>query len=265
MRAAVHHLVSSLFSPPKRAREDSDSESSFRRNRRKKIRRSSSVSSSDIPSYLEALERLQSRLLELDEECTQEQIEIQKKFDAQKRPVWDKRKSVIEQIPDFWATAIAHHPLTMHEKIFWKQDFPILSLLTHIDLIDNKDKFGSYDLIFTFNSENNIYFPETEIVRKLIVSSGNHEHVSVTPITWAPGKKPKSKKSFFYWLCSSEVKNDDGVDVGEIFRTDLWQNPYPYFLNLSPDEIAAASEANQSGTTEIVFEENSAFSDNTSN
>ena len=220
------------------------------------------MSSADIPSYLEALERLQSRLLELDEECTEEQISIQKKFDAEKRPVWEKRKSLIDQIPDFWATAIAHHPLTAHEKIFWKQDFPILSLLTQIDLIDNIDKFGSFDLIFRFQADNNIFFSETEIVRKLIVTSGNQEHVSVTPVTWAPGKKPKSKKSFFFWLCSNEVCNDDGIDIGEIFRTDLWQNPYPYFLNLSPEEIAAA--ASNSGTTEIVLVENTT-SDSSSN
>jgi len=255
MRAAVQSLVSSFFSPTKRARDDSDSESISlaQMKRRKKSRRSSSVSSSDIPSHLEALERLQSLLLDLDQECTNEQISIQRKYDAKKKPAWDQRTSIISQIPDFWATAIGNHPMTSpHEKIFWKQDFPILSLLTEIELRDNLDDFGSFELLFRFDHDNNIYFSESQIIRKFIVEK-NREYVTVTPVTWAPGKKPKSKKSFFYWLCSGEILNDDQIDIGDIFRTDLWQNPYPYYLNLSPDELPDPSI--RSGTTEVIIED----------
>lgn len=243
MRAAVQNLVSSFFSPTKRPRDENDTylESS----RRKKTRRSSSVSSSDIPSHLEALERLQSLLLELDKQCADEQMQIVRKYDAKRKPVWEQRRFIISQIPDFWATAIAHHPIiSPHEKIFFKQDFPILSLLTDIELRDNMDEMGSFELVFRFDSSNNIYFPESEIVRKFLVDKSANESVTVTPITWAPGMKPKSKKSFFYWLCSGAVLNDDGVDVGEIFRTDLWQNPYPYYLNISSDELEQATLTN---------------------
>lgn len=257
MRAAVQNLVSSFFSPTKRPREEqtADDSSSLGNTGEYRRKRSRRRSSSDVPSHLEALERLQSRLLQLDEECTKEQMIIQKKFDEQKFPIWNERKSFINQIPDFWATAIGNHPVTKHEKFFWNNDFQILSFLIDIDLRDNIDDFGSYEIIFSFDSDRNIFFSESQVTRTVSINKNGDENVNITPITWAPGKRPKSKKSFFHWLSSKQVLNDDDDDVGEIFRTDLWQNPYPYFLNLSPEELADIAAIRSSTVDEVAVEE----------
>ena len=216
MKRAVQ-AITSMFSPNKRQRKEVVSTTPKR------------VRPTDVNSQLDALERIQSRLLSLDKQCAAEQLEIQLKYDSEKRPILDQRKDVISEIPGFWMTAIGNHPMT-NSAAFHTEDRYILQHLCEIEIYDNLDINGSYNLIFKF-LENNIYFSESEIIRKINISNDQSESISVSPISWAPKKKPKSPTSFFAWLASTDTQEDD---FGEVLRRDLWQNPYPYYLNISP-------------------------------
>lgn len=201
--------------------------------------------SPDVDSLLDTLERLQSQLLDFDKCCCEEQMIVQKKYDAKKKPVLENRKKIISEIPGFWGIAIRNHPVG---KGLPHVEADILKYLSDIQVEDNQDANGSYEIIFTFLQ--NPYFSETCLSRSVVFSSGGEsgdppeDLVSSTKINWAPGKCPlqngydsrkisKSEFSFFLWFSSGAPVASD--DFGETLRRDLWQNPYPYYLSLSED------------------------------
>lgn len=218
----------SLFSPVKRARQESESSTDTAPKSAKKPR----PSLADTYAHLDAIERLQARLLSLDKECLRAQLEVQRSFDAKKTPLIEQRKLEIMKIPDFWCRAIGNHPFTNQEA--WNQgDEEIMSFLESIELEDNLDDNGSYNLRFKFG-EDNPFFSNSELVRFVNILEDQSDIVTSTPILWAPRRKPPTHaKSFFVWFSSiGGIPIED--DFGEILRRDLWQNPYPYYLNLGP-------------------------------
>jgi len=246
MKRSVREVLTCLFSasPKKRPRtEDVDD--------RRQSRLSHHNDPEDLHAHLDAIERLQSRLLFLDKECTNEQLVVQRKFDNMKKPIWEERCEFFKKIPKFWSVAIGNHPLVIDQKVFIKEDAPILAHLVDIQLDDNIDDNGSYELLFKFDQSRNHFFSESQISRKTIINDQGKIEVKISRISWAPKKKPKSKKSFFNWLSSEDVMDNNGVDVGDIFRTDLWQNPYPYYLNLSPGEYSWELERKPSNQDDV--------------
>jgi template-activating factor I len=124
----------------------------------------------DLHAHLDAIERLQSTLLSLDKACSKDQLEIQRKYDAEKAPLLLQRRIETNKIPSFWATALGNHPATNAEAFL--EDREILDLLTSIDLEDNIDDNGSYQLRFVFDSSCNPFFPQSELVRTVTILEG---------------------------------------------------------------------------------------------
>jgi template-activating factor I len=156
---------------------------------------------------------------------------VQRSFDAKKISILDQRSEEIAKIPLFWVTAIGNHPFTDPDAFV--KDREVLAYLLSIELEDNLDDNGSYSLTFRFDCDTNPFFSNAELVRKVTILDDQTEAVSVTPILWAPKKQPSHAKSFFTWFSSATCTPLED-DFGEVLRRDLWQNPYPYYLNLAP-------------------------------
>lgn len=228
----------SLFSPVKRARRGDSEEVPPKSTKKPR------ASLADTYAHLDAIERLQARLLSVDKECLREQLEVQRSFDFKKTPLLIQRDEEILKIPEFWKTAIGNHPFTNQEA--WSLgDGEILSYLESVALEDNIDDNGSYILTFKF-SHDNPNFSNRDLVRSVTILEDQSDVVSSTPIMWAPRRKvPIHAKSFFAWFSSTgSIPIEE--DFGEILRRDLWQNPYPYFLNLGPQQQASTTLENPS-------------------
>jgi len=186
--------------------------------------------STDIQAYLDQLLRIQESLGALDKACALEQIQIQRKFDTQKTPLIETRREALDCIPGFWGKAIMNHPDVKTRS----GDSEILNFLEDVHLIDNEDDNGSHTISLRWG-ERNIFFPEKQIKRVVKIGNDDVENVTNSQISWAPGKKPE-KGSFFDFFSTDLT---DECDFGEILRRDLWINPYPYFMNISPPEFSA--------------------------
>lgn len=215
----------SFFSPVKKARLEEDRPGITKRTPRPSL--------ADTYAHLDAIERIQSRLLAVDKECLLEQLEVQRKHDLRKTPLLVQRREEISKIPDFWVTAIGNHPFT-DQDAWTGGDSEILQFLDSVDLEDNLDDNGSYRITFKFN-DTNPFFSNSELVRSVTILDDQSDVVTSTPILWAANRKPpKHRKSFFAWFSSPGGGVAVDEDFGEILRRDLWQNPYPYYLNLAP-------------------------------
>ncbi|KAJ1612316.1 nucleosome assembly protein [Cryptosporidium canis] len=192
---------------------------------------------------LSMLEQVDHKLMEIDNECAKEQMAIQREFDKKKRPIFEERKSIIEKIPKFWADTISRHPIFLEN--MHPEDYDVLELLTDIELEDNLDNEGSYKIKLIFD-EAVSEFMEPNVLVKHIVFKDHEESVQeLTEIKWKKesprsliekkfageiGSDDKLKGSIvsFFDFFSKDI-SDEGIDIGEIIRRDIYHAPLLYY------------------------------------
>ncbi|CDR94782.1 nucleosome assembly protein, putative [Babesia bigemina] len=200
--------------------------------------------------YIHEFDEVQKQLLDIDEECANRQIEIQREYDRKKQPHFKRRQAcviydlfngvqeIINKIPGFWARAILHHPALSY---LTTADMPVLELLEKVELDDNIDNNGSYKVTLTFGEGAREYMEPLVLTKHVRFSDNKEDVVECTEIHWRPGMNPidvaiKARSdercidwSLFEWFTKDEWINRP--DFGEILRRELWHAPLAYYLD----------------------------------
>ncbi|KAL8451270.1 hypothetical protein Emed_002071 [Eimeria media] len=237
--------------------------------KQRKIENNANKETSDaeelLKPFMEDLEKIQKALQELDEQCARQQMEVQKKFDDSKKPILEKRQSVLDKIPGFWATALRNHHMFA---LLSEEDEPVLKHLRSIELDDNLDDAGSYRIKFVFGEGAKEHFSPLELVKEVRFGApgpGDEEVVEATEIVWKNKEKnpvavvtaerekaaaaadddddDSAPWSLFEWF-TKEPWPESRPDVGEVIRREIWHSPVAYFLGdtLSDDDDDALSD-----------------------
>ncbi|EKX74345.1 nucleosome assembly protein, putative [Theileria equi strain WA] len=197
-----------------------------------------SADKNPLLSHISEFDEVQKKLLQLDEECANEQMELQRKYDQKKQPFFKKRQEIIEKVPGFWCKALTHHPALSY---LTSADLPILEHLKGIDLQDNLDNNGSYKLTLEFSEKAKEYMSPLVLVKHVEFDINKETVKECTKITWKPGKSPieealKARNndrcidwSIFEWFTEEEWV--DRPDVGEIIRREIWHAPLAYYMD----------------------------------
>eukprot|EP00375_Theileria_parva_P003920 XP_766606.1 hypothetical protein [Theileria parva strain Muguga] len=159
---------------------------------------SSDATNNPLLPFISEFDEVQKKLLSLDEECANEQMNLQRKFDKKKQPFFDKRQEIIDKIPGFWCKALTHHPALSY---LTSADLPVLEHLKSIQLFDNLDNNGSYKLTLS-------------PVEEALKARKNDKCID-----W----------SLFEWFTEDEWLNRP--DVGEIIRREIWHAPLAYYMD----------------------------------
>lgn len=56
---------------------------------------------------LEDIDAAQSEIDNLNEKASEEILKIEQKYNKLRKPLYDKRNSIIKRIPNFWVTAVS--------------------------------------------------------------------------------------------------------------------------------------------------------------
>ncbi|KAH7647780.1 nucleosome assembly [Cryptosporidium bovis] len=193
--------------------------------------------------------------MELDKECAKEQMVIQRQFDEKKKPMFVKRREIIEKIPKFWARTISKHPVFIES--MQNEDIEVLEHLKDIELDDNLDDEGSYKIKLTFDDSVSEHMEPSVLIKHVIFKDGVETVKEVTKIKWR-SESPKSRISkrlfkegnskeedelnneeiFSFFDFFTDDVNGDGIDIGDIIRRDIYHSPLFYFCeeNASEDE-----------------------------
>uniref|UniRef100_A0A7N0TCV9 Uncharacterized protein n=1 Tax=Kalanchoe fedtschenkoi TaxID=63787 RepID=A0A7N0TCV9_KALFE len=143
----------------------------------------------------------QDQLEKINEQANNEVLEIEQKYN---KPVHDKRKEVIQAIPDVWLTAFFNHPAL--SQLLTDEDQKIFKHLESVEVEESKDvKLGTVKVIST-----SIKWKEG----MGIPNGANNEGKG--------NKRPLEEESFFSW---------------EIIKEDLWPNPLSYFNNEGDEDF----------------------------
>lgn len=192
------------------------------------------------------LQVVQFQLEVLDNQCAEEQIAIQQKWDLVRRSHFEKRSEIVQQVPGFWCAVFCGHPLLQFH-LRHPLELKALDFLSGIDLQDIPGSDCSYQVCLSFCEKN--MFEEKTATKKVISCQ---DSVKVYPATLTPkderghevlAEATSTTLSLLGWLLSSQAGHPDGSeDFGTLFRRELWQNPMPYYL----------ASADQERCTEIV-------------
>ncbi|MFH4976169.1 hypothetical protein AB6A40_002878 [Gnathostoma spinigerum] len=237
--------------------------------------KSSMLKQKDLMEYdgstqkiLEQMDRIQGEIDKLNENASEEILKVEQKYNTLRKPFFEKRNELVQNIPNFWVTAFVNHPNI--SAILDEEEEECLHYLSKVEVEEFDDIKSGYRIKLIFDE--NPFFENTQIVKEFFL--GNAEPTSMTSeINWKPDNElaakirakaemrgdysPSQRRSFFGWLIDNEDPSSD--EIAELIKDDLWPNPLQYFLipdcDLDIDESGEGALDEEAGS-EAEGEEN---------
>ncbi|GAA0170964.1 chromatin/chromatin-binding, or -regulatory protein [Lithospermum erythrorhizon] len=213
----------------------------------------------DLVVAIEKLQELQDELEKVDEEASDQVLEVEQKYNEIRRPVYVKRNEIIKSIPDFWLIVFLSHPVL--GDLLNEQDQKIFKYLDFLDVEDFKDIKTGYSI--SFNFKRNPYFDDAKLTKSFTFLNEGMTRVTSTAIRWKEGmdivsgahhekkgnKRPPFEVSFFSWFTEMQIRDIAEAfhdEVADLIKEDLWPNPLRYFSN-EPDEVEFEGDEDEEG------------------
>ncbi|XP_058107560.1 NAP1-related protein 2-like isoform X2 [Magnolia sinica] len=196
----------------------------------------------DLLVSMEKVQEFQDELEKVNEEVADKVLEVERKYNEIRQPIYDRRNEVIQTIPDFWLTAFLSHPTLCG--LMTEEDPKIFKYMKSLEVFDLNDVKLGYSI--TFNFRPNPYFENAKLVKTFSVDTEGCCNFTGTDIKWKDGrgtsngtaqekegnKRPFAEESFFTWFSEApfeELSVARHDEVANIIREDLWTNPLQYF------------------------------------
>ncbi|XP_060678406.1 protein SET-like [Hemiscyllium ocellatum] len=196
---------------------------------------------------LEAVDACQRELEALNERASEEILQVERKYGGLRRPHFERRNRLIEDIPGFWVTAFLNHPQL--SALIDENDEEVFNYMMRLEVEEFEDIKSGYRIKFHFGE--NPYFENSLIIKEFHLGTGGKPVSQSTPIKWKKGMdltalskgldekgRKRGHRSFFAWF--TEHRNPTTDEIAEVLKDDMWPNPLQYFL-------IAESESGENG------------------
>ncbi|CAI5494197.1 unnamed protein product [Closterium sp. Naga37s-1] len=92
-----------------------------------------------LAEFVEKMRKLHEEIEEVTDKATEEVLEVERSFVSQRRrPLYDKRKAVLDKIPHFWQNVLCNCGAIRHSTV--EQDVKVLKHLTSLDVEECKEE-----------------------------------------------------------------------------------------------------------------------------
>lgn len=200
---------------------------------------------------IQLLESIQDQIEELNDRATDEILEVEKKYNRLRKPIYDRRNQAIRKIPDFWLKVFTSQD--MLAALLSESDLAVFKYLKELNVEDNDDVKSGFKISLIFDP--NPFFKNSMLSKEFQYDKDGNLTVIPTKIEWKEGKdltkKQQSKdaknkrareeesESFFTWF----NPEDQDLELAEIIKEDIWTNPAKYYLGLVDEsELGEAEE-----------------------
>lgn len=133
---------------------------------------------------------------------------------ANYQAIYDQRRYIILQTPNFWLTALLSHPAL--SLIVTSEDAMLLRQLTDLDVRLSDTNTADFDIVLTFST--NPYFSNETISKHYTCTDHHGRVVANMDVSWSDSHK-SSKSGFFAWLCND---TRDSSHLGELIRQQIF-------------------------------------------
>lgn len=209
-----------------------------------------------ITKALEQVENLQVEICNLNEKASEEILKVEQKFNKLRRPHFEKRNELLKEIPNFWLTSLANHPM-IAPMIESAEDEDCLHYMVNLDVEEFEDIKSGYKLKLHFIE--NPYIANEVIVKEFQILSSEEVESTSTPLEYKDtpqgkrlkevvessiaqfrrSRRPGQAQSFFAWLIEPSEPGTD--EIAEILKDQIWPNPLEFFF-ATPEEYGAGTD-----------------------
>jgi len=205
---------------------------------------------SGVDDRVQSLETIQDEIEKLNDEATEEILQVERKYNAKRKPYYRRRNEIIREIPDFWLRVFTSHD--MLTALLDENDQAAFRYLRELNVEDHDDVKSGFKISLTFDP--NPFFKNSTLSKEFRYDKDGNLTVIPTPIDWkegkdltkkAPAKDTKGKRqredeseSFFNWFSPE----DQDLELADIIKEDLWPNPAKYYLGIAEEEDLEEAE-----------------------
>lgn len=224
-----------------------------------------------ISECLRQVENIQSEICNLNEKASEEILKVEQKFNKLRRPHFEKRNELLKEIPNFWVTSLANHPI-IAPMIESSQDEDCLHYMVNLDVEEFEDIKSGYKLKLHF--ADNPYITNQVISKEFQIVSSEEVVSGVSPIQYKNTPEGQTLKqvvensiaqsrrlrrpgavqqSFFAWLVEPSESGTD--EIAEILKDQIWPNPLEFFYAAPEDYGAGTDDESDDEDEEIEDDE----------
>jgi len=194
----------------------------------------------------ETLEQVQDEIEKLNQQASEEILQVESKYNGKKKPFYAKRSQSIKKIPGFWKKTLMNH--SEFSEFLNEEDEKLLEYLDDIE-IEDYDRGG---FKISLKSKANPWFKNSNLTKEYQFPEGAEEpNATQTDVEWKEGKDltkidVEEGASFFGAWFSPD--NTD-TDVAEMLKDDIWTNPSRYYHanSLAEEDIEEGDEEGDEG------------------
>lgn len=200
----------------------------------------------EAQDVIEEIDRVQNQIDILNEQASEEILQVEQKYNNLRKPHFNKRADLIKKIQNFWVTVFVNHPQI--SALLDEEDEEALHYLTSLEVEEFEDIKSGYRIKFHFSE--NPYFSNASLCKEFLLSENGEQSCKATIIEWKPkmdltnkgnkasgdaGQKRhlEEPESFFAWF--NDHLEGQADEVGELIKDDIWPNPLQYYLNAGGD------------------------------
>jgi len=207
----------------------------------------------DLVRYYEQLDSIQVELKKLNDEVSDKILEIERRYDAKRKPFYRKRNQAAANIPLFWLKTFKNHP-RLRDFLKEEEDQKALEYLKQVEVEELEDVQSGCKITFTFAE--NPWFENTQLW-KFVKITESELVITSSEIKWKPGKDLTKIRidgndevnpgSFFCWFNHSDDLVQEQDQITEIIHEEIWPEPTTYYhgIDLVEDEEEEAEEASE--------------------
>jgi len=204
---------------------------------------------------IQVLEGIQDQIEELNDKATEEILEVERKYNRLRKPMYDKRAESIRKLPEFWFKVFTSQD--MLAALLVGEDLAAFKYMKELNVEDHDDVKSGFKISLKFDP--NPFFKNEVLSKEFRYDKEGNLTVIPTKIEWKDGKdltkKAQSKdtkgkrsrdeesESFFTWF----NPDDQDLELAEIIKEELWPNPAKYYLGLVEDEAEEEGDDDDDG------------------
>lgn len=110
---------------------------------------------SEQQEAIERIDEVQNDIDRLNEQCSDEILKVEQKYNKQRQPHFQKRSELIAKIPNFWVTAFVNHPQV--SALLNEDDEEALQSLTKVEVQEFEDIKSGYKINLVSMREANMF------------------------------------------------------------------------------------------------------------
>jgi len=194
---------------------------------------STGADESKLNEIFSKLDEVQEKIEKLNDEAAEEIVQIEKKYEVKRSPIYKERSALVKRIPNFWKTAMMNHPVLIG--CFSSEDQDVLNYLEELEVDHHADDHKEgYKIIMKFKS--NPWFKNSSFTKEIVADDLNYKIVS-SKVDWKEGKdltlRDEDHQGFFsMWFGHQDAIDDTLQELSAIIYQEIWEGPSKFYHGL---------------------------------